>query len=234
MASSSRASTPKGVSGVSGILLRSYSGNVYRFDPGALCLELLITGGPGALARYEVLHTPNDLVTWADRSRLTPTPPALHITADDVAYARRLRDALSRTVVSRVVVGGLPELGIATADTADLDVINEAAARPPLAPAIGADGTRGWAAGPATGAQLVSTVARDAVDLLTGPYAERIRMCAGERCYLVYVDTSRPGRRRWCSMEHCGNRSKVRAHRVRRSVGGPLALSQEEPVEKKG
>ncbi|SOD77527.1 Putative stress-induced transcription regulator [Streptomyces sp. 1222.2] len=60
---------------MSGIRLRSYSGNVFRFDPGALCLELLITGGPGALTRYEVLHTPGDLVAWAEQSRLTPTPP---------------------------------------------------------------------------------------------------------------------------------------------------------------
>ncbi|MDX3580528.1 CGNR zinc finger domain-containing protein [Streptomyces europaeiscabiei] len=222
MALSSRASTSKGVSGVSGIRLRSYSGNVFRFDPGALCLELLVTGGPGALTRYEVLHTPDDLVEWVDQSRLTPTPLALRVTEGDVAYARGLRDALTRTVVSRVVGGGLPELGIAPADTVDLDLVNEAAARPPLAPAIGADGARGWAAGTATGAQLLSTVARDAVDLLTGPYAERIRMCAGDRCYLLYVDTSRPGRRRWCSMEHCGNRHKVRAHRVRRSGAAPV------------
>ncbi|MFD9108643.1 CGNR zinc finger domain-containing protein [Streptomyces bottropensis] len=222
MGLSSRASAPKGASGVSGIRLRSYSGNVFRFDPGALCLELLITGGPGALTRYEVLQAPGDLVAWAEQSRLTPTPPALDVTQDDVAYARRLRDALTRTAVSRVVGGGLPELGIAPADTADLDLVNDAAARPPLAPAIGADGTRGWAPGPATGPQLLSTVARDAVDLLTGPYAQRIRMCAGDRCYLLYVDTSRPGRRRWCSMEHCGNRHKVRAHRVRRSGAGPV------------
>ncbi|WP_060879144.1 CGNR zinc finger domain-containing protein [Streptomyces scabiei] len=216
MGTSSSASASGQAPGVSGIPLRSYSGNVFRFDPGALCLELLVTGGPGALTRYEVLHTPGDLVAWAEQSRLTPTPPALRITDDEVAYARRLRDALTRTVVSRAVGGaGLPELGIDPADTADLDLVNEAAARSPLAPAICADGTRGWAAGTATGTQLLSTVARDAVDLLTGPYAQRIRMCAGDRCYLLYVDTSRPGRRRWCSMEHCGNRHKVRAHRVR-------------------
>ncbi|MDX3517499.1 CGNR zinc finger domain-containing protein [Streptomyces scabiei] len=215
MGTSSRASASGQAPGVSGIRLRSYSGNAFRFDPGALCLELLVTGGPGALIRYEVLHTPGDLVAWAEQSRLTPTPPALRVTDDEVVHARRLRDALTRTVVSRVAGGGLPELGIAPADPADLDLVNEAAARPPLAPAIAADGGRGWAAGTATGTQLLSTVARDAVDLLTGPYAQRIRMCAGDRCYLLYVDTSRPGRRRWCSMEHCGNRHKVRAHRVR-------------------
>lgn len=206
---------------MSGIQLRSYSGNTFRFDPGALCLELLVTGGPGALARFEVLHTPADLVGWVEECRLTPTPASLEFTDDDVTCARRLRDALTRTVVTHVHGSGIPELDVAAADSADLQVINEAAARPPLAPALRADGSRGWAPGVATGAQLLSTVARDAVDLLTGPYAERIRMCAGERCYLLYVDTSRPGRRRWCSMEHCGNRNKVRAHRARHSEEEP-------------
>ncbi|GHH83982.1 CGNR zinc finger domain-containing protein [Streptomyces capitiformicae] len=206
---------------MSGIQLRSYSGNVFRFDPGALCLELLVTGGPGALARFEVLHTPADLVRWVEECRLTPTPASLEFTDDDVTYARRLRDALTRTVVTHVHGSGLPELDVAAADSADRQAINDAAARPSLVPALRADGSRGWAPGAATGTQLLSTVARDAVDLLTGPYAERIRMCAGERCYLLYVDTSRPGRRRWCSMEHCGNRNKVRAHRARHSEEEP-------------
>src|SRR5690606_40984699 len=95
--------------------------------------------------------------------------------------------------------------------------VNEAAARPPLVPVLGPDGTRCWACG-ATGAHLLSTVARDAIDLFTGPFADRIRTCSAEDCHLVYVDTSRPGRRRWCSMEHCGNRHKDRAHRARGSA----------------
>ncbi|MEV4863005.1 CGNR zinc finger domain-containing protein [Streptomyces ossamyceticus] len=221
MPSSSTTATPDGAPSRPlegpGIPLRSYTGHVFRFDPGALCLELLVTGGPGALTRYEVLHTPEDLAAWVGRSRLTPTPGALDLTDADVEHVRRLRDALLRTVVSRLHPGGLPPLDIPAAGPADLRVINEAAARPPLAPALGEDGTRRWSPAPAGGAQLASTVARDAVDLLTGPYADRVRMCSGERCYLIYVDTSRPGRRRWCSMEHCGNRSKVRAHRAHRA-----------------
>lgn len=208
------AGSGSGVSPGAGIVLRSHIGTRYRFDAGALSLEVLTTGGPGDLARHEALRTPDDLVAWAERSRLTPTP-ALDITDDDVADARRLRDALFRTVVTRVRGDGLPGLDVSAAGPADLDVINRAAARPPLAPALGPDGTRHWAPETATGAQLLSTTARDAVDLLTGPYADRIRMCSGERCYLVFADTSRPGRRRWCSMENCGNRHKVRAHRAR-------------------
>lgn len=193
-----------------GLTLHSHTGVAYRFDPGALCLELLTTGGPGPFRRYEVLHQPADLAAWAERSRLTPTPE-LRISDTEVAEARRLRDALFR-VTTALAHGGSPTPG-------DLAVINEAAAYAPLAPAIGPDGQRRWI-GTARGTHLLATVARDAVELLTGPLAHRVRVCAAEDCHLVYVDTSRPGRRRWCSMEHCGNRHKVRALRSRRAEEG--------------
>ncbi len=197
-------------SATNGLTLRSHTGVAYRFDPGALCLELLPTGGPGPYRRYEVLHEPADLATWVDRCRLTPTP-VLDISPSEVADARGLRDALLRVVVAHT--RGEPH------PPADLEVLNEAAARPPLAPAITPTGQRRWA-GAATGSHLLATVARDAVELLTGPFAHRVRVCAAEDCHLVYVDTSRPGRRRWCSMEHCGNRHKVRALRARQAAEG--------------
>ncbi|MFI5527358.1 CGNR zinc finger domain-containing protein [Kitasatospora sp. NPDC051853] len=193
-----------------GLTLRSRSGSTYRFDPGALCLELMTTGGPGPYRHYEVLHAPADLAVFAERSRLAPTPE-LEVAEQDVADLRELRDALFGLVFAHL--GGAP------LPAGELAVLNAAAARPALAPAVTADGGRGWAAG-ATGGQLVATLARDAVELLTGPSAHRVRTCSAEDCQLVYVDTSRPGNRRWCSMEHCGNRHKVRALRARHSEEG--------------
>jgi predicted RNA-binding Zn ribbon-like protein len=40
----------------------------------------------------------------------------------------------------------------------------------------------------------------------------RIRRCEGERCVLLYYDTSRNRSRRWCDMAACGNRAKAAAH----------------------
>ncbi|PSJ30753.1 zf-CGNR multi-domain protein [Streptosporangium nondiastaticum] len=151
-----------------------------------------------------------DTAGLIERSRLTPTP-ALEISQDEVTDARRLRDALFRVVLAHT--RGEPH------PPGDLEVINETAARPALAPAITPAGQRQWAGTP-SGTHLLATVARDAVELLTGPFAHRIRTCAAEDCHLLYVDTSRPGRRRWCSMEHCGNRHKVRALRARHSEEG--------------
>lgn len=38
---------------------------------------------------------------------------------------------------------------------------------------------------------------------------ERIRKCEHESCILHFVDTSKSGKRRWCSMNLCGNRQKA-------------------------
>jgi predicted RNA-binding Zn ribbon-like protein len=40
---------------------------------------------------------------------------------------------------------------------------------------------------------------------------ERLRSCP--RCAWLFLDTSRGGRRRWCSMRICGNREKVARYR---------------------
>lgn len=152
-----------------------------------------------------MLHEPSDLAHWADRSRLSPGLE-LSITQLELERTRTVRDALFLLTADRA--HGRPP------SPRDLAVVNAAAAEPPLAARIDPDGTRAWAPG-ATGTQLLSTVARDAVDLFTGPHADRIRECGSHNCYLLFVDTSRPGRRRWCAMEHCGNLNKVRAHRAR-------------------
>ena len=53
-----------------------------------------------------------------------------------------------------------------------------------------------------------------AAELLTDKRAPRLRRCSGSDhgCAWLFLDTSRAGNRRWCSMEACGNRAKVRAH----------------------
>jgi predicted RNA-binding Zn ribbon-like protein len=63
--------------------------------------------------------------------------------------------------------------------------------------------------------QALSTVARDAVELFGRRGTDRIRSCSADDCELVFYDESRSNNRRWCSMQRCGNRAKVRAHRAR-------------------
>jgi predicted RNA-binding Zn ribbon-like protein len=65
----------------------------------------------------------------------------------------------------------------------------------------------------------LSTVARDAIELLSSPLLARVRQCAGTPCTLVFLDASRPGKRRWCSMDDCGNREKAAGLRTKRRAG---------------
>jgi predicted RNA-binding Zn ribbon-like protein len=50
---------------------------------------------------------------------------------------------------------------------------------------------------------------RDAERLLCSPEASHIRICAAEGCGWAFLDQSKNGSRRWCSMKLCGNREKV-------------------------
>lgn len=47
------------------------------------------------------------------------------------------------------------------------------------------------------------------------PAGRRIGRCAGDPCGGFFLDSSRSKPRRWCSMDSCGNRAKVRDHRSR-------------------
>jgi predicted RNA-binding Zn ribbon-like protein len=46
-----------------------------------------------------------------------------------------------------------------------------------------------------------------------------LKECADEGCRSVFYDRSKNHSGRWCSMESCGNRAKVRAFRERRRTG---------------
>lgn len=60
-------------------------------------------------------------------------------------------------------------------------------------------------------------IVRSAAELMASPRElDRVRECDGRNCGWLFVDTSKAGRRRWCSMEICGNRAKAQRHRNRR------------------
>jgi predicted RNA-binding Zn ribbon-like protein len=176
-----------------------------RFRSGRICIDLVHTGGEGDLARWELLHTEDDVAHWLGRM----TGATLAAAPGDVAATRALRGAIWDAASARAAGREAPAAAVAA--------INAAAAEPPLAPRLDDAGRAGLA--PGTVAQARATLARDAIDLLGGPLGHRIRACAAGDCGLLFVDASRPGRRRWCSMEWCGNRAKMRARSGARRAG---------------
>ncbi|MBN8735546.1 MAG: CGNR zinc finger domain-containing protein [Xanthomonadales bacterium] len=64
-----------------------------------------------------------------------------------------------------------------------------------------------------SGLDLISHVITvQAVRLFGDVDVDRLRVCAGDNCGWVFLDTSRGGRRRWCDMATCGNVAKARRH----------------------
>jgi predicted RNA-binding Zn ribbon-like protein len=58
-------------------------------------------------------------------------------------------------------------------------------------------------------------VAGDAIERFADD-APRLTRCSLPSCGALLLSRSRSDARRWCSMELCGNRFKVAAHRERR------------------
>lgn len=189
-------------------LLTGADGQHFEFDPSSFCLELLLTGGPGPYQQHEILRTPADLASWLIDSHLAKVAPFAESEVDvrltELRDLKEFRDTLW-AVAATIARGEWPE-------PEQLLLINECAescVRPELDPATG---ERRWA--PITGEQVLGTAAREAIEIIS-ERASRLRECESSDCYLLFLDTSRPGNRRWCSMRRCGNRNKVKAYRTR-------------------
>lgn len=154
------------------------------------------------LEPVEQLRSPADLARWRAEAGLGESRAA--VTGADLADARDLREAIYRLMLAHIGGARLP--------ARDLVTVNAAARRPCRTPRLGAGGELSWEPGEPISAAL-STVARDAIELIGGPWAGRIRQCAARDCAFLFVDTSRPGSRRWCAMNRCGNREHVRKFR---------------------
>jgi predicted RNA-binding Zn ribbon-like protein len=62
---------------------------------------------------------------------------------------------------------------------------------------------------------LLMPIARAMAELVTSTDFTHVKACEGNTCTLLFKDTTRGRKRRWCSMAVCGNRAKQAAHRER-------------------
>jgi len=62
---------------------------------------------------------------------------------------------------------------------------------------------------------ILAPIALAAAELVAHADPKRLRRCAAMECGRWFLDTSKGGRRRWCSMARCGNRSKAARYRRR-------------------
>jgi predicted RNA-binding Zn ribbon-like protein len=199
--------TPLRQRAATGQWFRGRDGAQWWFDSGSVPLDFAYTGGFDSL--WEALNEPGDLAAWLNGR----FPEVDGTVADrDLVDAKALRSALTRAALARSSKIELVE--------DDIDVINLFAATPDIPPSL-AGGSRRAGRSTARVGQALSAIAREAIELFDPTRAERIRPCAAVDCGLVFYDESRSNNRRWCSMQRCGNRAKVRAHRARANSPTP-------------
>jgi predicted RNA-binding Zn ribbon-like protein len=187
-----------------------------------VCLDFVNTRSwRGRETPGEELHGLDDVLAWArgaggvdveiaqsfqDWWRARPREASAAFTE-----AVALREALFRLFES-VSSGQAP-------DPAALDVLNAAlgSAAPRSRVAPRADALVWSVDGLVPGmAALLSPVLWSASDLLAGTRRRRVRLCANPQCRWVFLDDSKSGTRRWCSMASCGNRAKAHRHYLKR------------------
>ncbi|MFC8427889.1 CGNR zinc finger domain-containing protein [Streptomyces sp. NPDC057253] len=175
----------------------------FPFIGGRPCLDFVATLGRRHATPLERLPDTAALARWFTEAQLAAGAEPVRVSARDLADARLLREAVY-ALVRTAMTGAEP-------DPADVARVNAVAAQPDLAPQLGA--ARWTARGPARAA--LATVARDAVLLVRGPLLERVKECENPDCSLLFLDDSQARRRRWCSMDRCGNLAKIAGYRSR-------------------
>ena len=184
---------------------------VFRFVSGHRALDLLATLANRHREPLERLREPADLERWLAAAGL---PVHVRATERELTDARLLRETVNR-IARTALAGEAPH-------EYDLAELNGWARQPALAPQADGAFARHWSGEPPVRAAL-ALLAREAIELLTGPELHLIRECAAApSCSLLYVDRSRAHSRRWCDMERCGSRAKMTSYRRRRSALPPL------------
>src|SRR2546430_13833607 len=180
----------------------------FLFLGGRLAVDLLNT----VIVR-DLLGRREDVAAWGAATGVV-SRRELRRGGREPADLRAFREALRRGLVAWTAVGTPPARLIA--------LLNRHLARDPAVTEVSRKGrdvvTRVRSAGGPI-ERLYGAVARSAAELITGGDPRRLRKCANPTCPLMFYDTSKSGRRRWCSMQLCGGRPKGPAFYPPRPAG---------------
>ncbi|MFC9129330.1 CGNR zinc finger domain-containing protein [Streptomyces sp. NPDC057099] len=159
---------------------------------------------PGGLALVEALVNTLDIESGADTLDSPEGRARFGITADETARARALRESLRATLLAHA--GHPPHR--------ETPPLGELLARAPLIVTV--DPTDGTAAlTPADDHSLPARVAAAVAEALVAGTWTRLKACEATDCLWAYYDRSPAGRGRWCSMQVCGARAKMRRYRAK-------------------
>lgn len=169
---------------------------------------------------HDALTATADMRAWLAATHPGPGQPEPG--PGDLDRFRALRDALRR-LAALVTSDTRPAAASATTDTGQaVAAVNHAAAQAPTWPQLAYHGGRlhpAAGAGATPARQALSSIAQQAIELLTSNDGTTLRACHAPGCVL-YFTRDHP-RRQWCSAA-CGNRARAARH-YQRHRGKPSA-----------
>lgn len=175
----------------------------------------------------ETLNGLDDVLVWcADTRSISP-----EAASELEAWASRRRTEAARLFDEAIAAREMIHTLFSTRASGgiirdrDVDALNGLLADAPgrahlmIAPSGGGDSRSEhlWRLPPVApnAASLLAPILWSAGDLFVGERLERVRLCANEKCQWLFLDDSKSGTRRWCSMSSCGNRAKAHRHYMR-------------------
>jgi predicted RNA-binding Zn ribbon-like protein len=202
---------------------RSYTTEPPKLIAGALCLDFVNTltwrGDPAE--GDERLHHYDQLIYWARHAGAIGQRDARALLGEARCRPQDARRVLESALALREAIARLV-LARGRGPSADVALLNRLLAEAPRRTSVmrTSDGFAWSTEGePERLDQPLWPVAWSAADLLVSERLADVQTCADRRCGWMFLDVSRSRRRRWCSMEDCGNRAKVRRHYERAKRG---------------
>ncbi|MFF4400759.1 CGNR zinc finger domain-containing protein [Streptomyces sp. NPDC001480] len=162
------------------------------------------SAAPGGLALVESLVNTLDIESGADTLDTADGRARFGLAEDDVPGARELRESLRAALLAHA--GHPPHTRVTPLD----DLLASAPLRVTVDPADGAA-----ALTPADARPLHSRIAVAVAEALVAGTWLRLKACEADTCLWAYYDRSPAGRGRWCSMQVCGARAKMRRYRAK-------------------
>jgi predicted RNA-binding Zn ribbon-like protein len=172
----------------------------------------------GSDAPTETLSKPDELLRWCEQQHVAGEAGVVAVRRwwqeHPLAAETTLREALAlRETIYRLLFNAAEQRASDAGDLARFShTLSNAPPRVDLATNEHGFAWRIERPFPPGVAGLLAPVLWSAGDLLVGARRERLRHCANERCLWLFVDESKAGTRRWCSMSACGNRAKAQRH----------------------
>ncbi len=181
--------------------------NGMPFFGGSLWIDLINTTPVRDGQALDLIATPEGFAAWLEGAGIAPRERNV---SQSVAAALALREALRPAFAVLQQGGALPQNL--------LDYVNSQLASITLHYQLVQDaaGIRLEACLGAGGQAPLSRIIEDFARFSADHAPERLKRCGNNACKMVFYDTSKNGKRRWCSMSLCGNRHKVSQYRARR------------------